>query len=119
MSHYIPTKMGIIGFMRGLANDVANDGVTANAMDNSPLCFPQRVEKGIYNSESAEDVDFEFAPDSVKRQYLQGAVKHRASCVQAGRSPDTFMANADSHCNAPTKGVIAQKCRRMRSQLRC
>jgi NAD(P)-dependent dehydrogenase (short-subunit alcohol dehydrogenase family) len=50
MSHYIPTKMGIIGFMRGLANDVANDGVTANAMDDSPPCFP----------------------DSVKRQYLQG-----------------------------------------------
>jgi hypothetical protein len=44
-----------------------NDGVTANAMDNSPPGFPQRVEKGIYNSESAEDVDFEFAPDSVKR----------------------------------------------------
>jgi 3-oxoacyl-[acyl-carrier protein] reductase len=31
MSHYITTKMGIIGFMRGLANDVANDGITANA----------------------------------------------------------------------------------------
>jgi NAD(P)-dependent dehydrogenase (short-subunit alcohol dehydrogenase family) len=30
MSHYIATKMGIIGFMRGLANDVANDGITAN-----------------------------------------------------------------------------------------
>jgi NAD(P)-dependent dehydrogenase (short-subunit alcohol dehydrogenase family) len=32
MSHYIATKMGIIGFMRGLANDVADDGVTANAV---------------------------------------------------------------------------------------
>jgi NAD(P)-dependent dehydrogenase (short-subunit alcohol dehydrogenase family) len=32
MSHYIATKMGIIGFMRGLANDVANDGITANAV---------------------------------------------------------------------------------------
>jgi len=32
MSHYITTKMGIIGFMRGLANDVANDGVTANSV---------------------------------------------------------------------------------------
>jgi NAD(P)-dependent dehydrogenase (short-subunit alcohol dehydrogenase family) len=32
MSHYIATKMGIIGFMRGLANDVANDGITANAI---------------------------------------------------------------------------------------
>ena len=32
MSHYITTKMGIIGFMRGLANDVANSGITANAV---------------------------------------------------------------------------------------
>jgi NAD(P)-dependent dehydrogenase (short-subunit alcohol dehydrogenase family) len=31
-SHYIATKMGIIGFMRGLANDVANDGITANTV---------------------------------------------------------------------------------------
>ena len=32
MSHYIATKMGIMGFMRGLANDVANDGITANSV---------------------------------------------------------------------------------------
>jgi len=32
MSHYIASKMGIIGFMRGLANDVASDGVPANAV---------------------------------------------------------------------------------------
>jgi len=32
MSHYITSKMGIIGFMRGLANDVASDGITANAV---------------------------------------------------------------------------------------
>ena len=32
MSHYITTKMGIIGFMRGLANDVANYGITANTV---------------------------------------------------------------------------------------
>ncbi len=32
MSHYIATKMGIIGFMRGLANDVANHGITANSV---------------------------------------------------------------------------------------
>ena len=32
MSHYIATKMGIIGFMRGLASDVANDGITANSV---------------------------------------------------------------------------------------
>src|ERR1700740_3236053 len=32
MSHYTATKMGIIGFMRGLANDVANYGITANSV---------------------------------------------------------------------------------------
>jgi len=32
MSHYIASKMGIVGFMRGLANDVAGDGITANAV---------------------------------------------------------------------------------------
>jgi len=32
MSHYITSKMGIIGFMRGLANDVAGDNITANAV---------------------------------------------------------------------------------------
>jgi len=32
MSHYIASKMEIIGFMRGLANDVANDGITANSV---------------------------------------------------------------------------------------
>ena len=32
MNHYIASKMGIIGFMRGLANDVANDGITCNTV---------------------------------------------------------------------------------------
>jgi len=32
MSHYIASKMGIVGFMRGLANDVGGDGITANAV---------------------------------------------------------------------------------------
>jgi NAD(P)-dependent dehydrogenase (short-subunit alcohol dehydrogenase family) len=32
MSHYLASKMGIIGFIRGLANDVASDGITANAV---------------------------------------------------------------------------------------
>lgn len=32
MSHYIASKMGIVGFMRGLANDVAGDGITCNAV---------------------------------------------------------------------------------------
>jgi NAD(P)-dependent dehydrogenase (short-subunit alcohol dehydrogenase family) len=49
MSHYIATKMGIIGFMRGLANDVANDGITANAvlpgLTNTAAIAPQSEEQ--------------------------------------------------------------------------
>jgi NAD(P)-dependent dehydrogenase (short-subunit alcohol dehydrogenase family) len=45
MSHYIASKMGIIGFMRGLANDVADDGITANAvlpgLTNTPATASQ------------------------------------------------------------------------------
>lgn len=32
LSHYIASKMGVIGFVRGLANDVAADGITVNAV---------------------------------------------------------------------------------------
>jgi 3-oxoacyl-[acyl-carrier protein] reductase len=49
MSHYITSKMGIIGFMRGLANDVANDGITANAvlpgLTNTLAIAPQSEEQ--------------------------------------------------------------------------
>ena len=49
MSHYIATKMGIIGFMRGLANDVASDGITANAvlpgLTNTLAIAPQSDEQ--------------------------------------------------------------------------
>ena len=41
--------MGIIGFMRGLANDVANDGITANAvlpgLTNTLATAPQSDEQ--------------------------------------------------------------------------
>jgi NAD(P)-dependent dehydrogenase (short-subunit alcohol dehydrogenase family) len=49
MSHYIASKMAIIGFMRGLANDVAADGITANAvlpgLVNTPATVGQTEEQ--------------------------------------------------------------------------
>lgn len=49
MSHYIASKMGIIGFMRGLANDVASDGLTANTalpgLMNTPATGTQTDEQ--------------------------------------------------------------------------
>lgn len=49
MSHYIATKIEIIGFMRGLANDVANHGITANSvlpgLTNTLATAPQSEEQ--------------------------------------------------------------------------
>jgi 3-oxoacyl-[acyl-carrier protein] reductase len=49
MSHYITSKVGIIGFMRGLASDVAGDGITANAvlpgLTNTLATAPQSEEQ--------------------------------------------------------------------------
>jgi NAD(P)-dependent dehydrogenase (short-subunit alcohol dehydrogenase family) len=60
MSHYITTKMGIIGFMRGLANDVAGDNITANA-----------VLPGITNTTAVASI-----PDEMKRAtWEQQAIK--------------------------------------------
>src|ERR1700693_6362405 len=68
MSHYIATKIGIIGFMRGLANDVAGDGITANAvlpgLTNTLATAPQSEEQrratweqqAIKRMEEPEDV---------------------------------------------------------------
>ena len=60
MSHYITSKMGIIGFMRGLANDVAEHGITANA-----------VLPGLTNTSAIA-----LQPDEMKREtWEQQAIK--------------------------------------------
>jgi len=60
MSHYITSKMGIIGFMRGLANDVANHGITANS-----------VLPGLTNTSATAS-----QPDEMKREtWSQQAIK--------------------------------------------
>jgi NAD(P)-dependent dehydrogenase (short-subunit alcohol dehydrogenase family) len=64
----IASKMGIIGFIRGLANDVAGDGITANAvlsgLMNTQATTPQSEEQkratweqqAIKRMEEPEDV---------------------------------------------------------------
>jgi NAD(P)-dependent dehydrogenase (short-subunit alcohol dehydrogenase family) len=58
MSHYITSKMAIIGFMRGLANDVAADGITANAvlpgLTNTPATagFTEEQKRGTWEGQA-------------------------------------------------------------------
>lgn len=63
MSHYMASKMGVIGFVRGLANDVADSGITVNA-----------VLPAITNTRLTQDM-----PEEVKRQtWQQQAIKRFA-----------------------------------------
>lgn len=58
ISHYMASKMGVIGFVRGLANDVAPDGITVNAIlpaiCNTPLTkdFPEEVKRGVWEMQA-------------------------------------------------------------------
>ena len=82
LSHYMASKMGVIGFMRGLANDVAADGITANA-----------ILPALTNTRATRDM-----PDELKRSiWEQQAIKRfaepadikigRASCRERVSSP--------------------------------
>ncbi|MDV2453243.1 SDR family NAD(P)-dependent oxidoreductase [Xanthomonas hortorum] len=63
MSHYMASKMGVIGFVRGLANDVADSGITVNA-----------VLPAITNTRLTQNM-----PDDVKQQtWQQQAIKRFA-----------------------------------------
>jgi NAD(P)-dependent dehydrogenase (short-subunit alcohol dehydrogenase family) len=55
MSHYMASKMGVIGFVRGLANDVADSGITVNA-----------VLPSLVNTRLTQDM-----PEEAKRQTWQ------------------------------------------------
>ncbi|KQM96907.1 SDR family NAD(P)-dependent oxidoreductase [Sphingomonas sp. Leaf25] len=55
MSHYMASKMGVIGFVRGLANDVADSGITVNA-----------ILPAITNTRLTQDM-----PEEAKRQTWQ------------------------------------------------
>ncbi len=61
MSHYIASKMGIIGFMRGLANDVAGDGITANAV------LPGLTDTAATASQSEEQKRATWGQQAIKR----------------------------------------------------
>jgi NAD(P)-dependent dehydrogenase (short-subunit alcohol dehydrogenase family) len=80
LSHYMASKMGVIGFMRGLANDVAADGITANA-----------ILPALTNTRATQDL-----PEEFKRNiWQQQAIKRFAEpCDIAG--PVAFLTSDDA-----------------------
>jgi NAD(P)-dependent dehydrogenase (short-subunit alcohol dehydrogenase family) len=80
LSHYMASKMGIIGFMRGLANDVGGDGITANA-----------ILPALTNTRATREL-----PDDFKRSiWQQQAIKHFAQPEDIA-GPVAFLTSEDA-----------------------
>ena len=58
LSHYMASKMGEIGFVRGLANDLGQDGITVNAvlpaLTDTPAIagMPDELRRSIYRQQA-------------------------------------------------------------------
>lgn len=80
MSHYMATKMGVIGFVRGLANDLGGDGITVNA-----------ILPAITNTPATAVV-----PDEFKREvWIQQAIKRFADPEDIA-GPVVFLTSDDA-----------------------
>ncbi|QIB66802.1 SDR family NAD(P)-dependent oxidoreductase [Kineobactrum salinum] len=80
LSHYMASKMGVIGFVRGLANDVAEDGITVNA-----------ILPAITNTPGTSAF-----PDDFKAHIWQGQAIKRLAEPEDIAAPVAFLASDDS-----------------------
>ncbi|GIF73374.1 SDR family NAD(P)-dependent oxidoreductase [Asanoa siamensis] len=69
LSHYFASKMGIIGLTRGLANDLAADGITVNAVGPTLSRTP-----GVLAERSADAVSQVAQAQAIKRPGEAGDV---------------------------------------------
>ncbi len=60
MSHYMASKMGILGFTRGLANEVADDGITVNAVlpaitnTAATAAMPEEAKRAVWQQQAIQ-----------------------------------------------------------------
>jgi 3-oxoacyl-[acyl-carrier protein] reductase len=80
MSHYMASKMGILGFTRGLANEVGDDGITVNA-----------VLPAITNTAATADM-----PEGAKRAVWQQQAIQRFAEPEDIAGPVAFLCGDDA-----------------------
>ena len=80
LSHYMASKMGIIGFMRGLANDVGGDGITANA-----------ILPALTNTRATRDLPEEFKRSIWEQQAIKRFAEPADIC-----GPVAFLTSEDA-----------------------
>ncbi len=80
LSHYMASKMGVIGFVRGLANDLAADNITVNA-----------ILPAITNTPGLRDI-----PDSVVQPVWQSQAIKRFADPSDIAGPVAFLTSDDA-----------------------
>lgn len=90
MSHYITSKMGVIGYTRALATEISDDGITVNAIAPSYVPTPGTISA----SEDDEEWEIVARAQSIKRTQmpadLVGTVSFLASDDSAFITAQTF-----------------------------
>lgn len=89
MAHYIASKAGAIGFTRGLATDVGEYGITANAIAPSGVVTPGLMEVGV----AEEFMDVVAQAQAIKRVMRPGDVVGTAAFLA---SDDAAMLTAQT-----------------------
>lgn len=74
LSHYMASKMGVIGFTRGLANDVGPHGITVNAIGPALTQTPGMAESGIPNEAMAAVTALQANPKVAYAEDIVGPV---------------------------------------------
>jgi NAD(P)-dependent dehydrogenase (short-subunit alcohol dehydrogenase family) len=95
MSHYITSKMGVVGFTRALATEVGRDGVTVNCVSPNLVRTPL-LEQRLSAEWFQQMVDTQAIPRIQETEDMVGAVSFLTSDDAAFITGQTLPVNGGS-----------------------
>ena len=104
LSHYMASKMGETGFVRGLANDVAGYGITVNAV--LPTIVNTPGASGISDEFKASVVEQQAIERLAKPEGMVGQIVFLASAIVAATTGETAGRRAAAEPERGKDGAI-------------